>query len=404
MRKSGNSVRISAHLSRADTGELLWSESFTRHLSDVFAVQTELAQIIVERLGAQLGGRKPDTAAMSQIHAQVRAAVRGGTQNVEAYQHYLKGQFLAKQISDDYIARAITAFRRAVELDPEFALAWAALSITISRRQVTESSQATIERQQEARRAADRALVLEPELSEALLARGTLQFWYDYDWRGAEVSVRRVLEMAPFNPMALELAAAIANMTGSPDRATALLRQGVELDPLNEMNAAMYALSLANSGRLTEAEAEYRRGLEINPTQQMIHAVLGVVVMRQGRLKEAAVLIQRETDDVLRSWGLAQLHWAQGNQPESDAALLHMEEAYGEIIASGIAQIHAYRGDVDKAFAWLDRAYRQREDGLTVMVQDWHFQDLRGDPRWVELWRRLGLPSIPYAALSEPAN
>ncbi len=393
VRKSGNNVRISAYLIRVDTGEQVWSESFTRDLSDVFAVQTELAQIIVERLEAQFRGGTAESVEKIKIQAQVKVAARGGTKNVEAYQRYLQGQFFAKQLSHDGLVHSIASFRRAIELDAGYALAWAALSNTLSRQLAYDSTVPSTEYRkqvQEVQETADQSLALEPDLAEGLLARGTFQLWFDQDLRAAGTSVRRALEKAPSNASGLNLAAEIANMLGAPEQGLALLLQAVALDPLNNEVALMYALSLANTGRLAEAETAYQRALELNPIQDGALSVLGVVVMRQGRLGEAEMHIQKEPTDFGRNWGLAHLRWAQGNRVEADAAMRHLE-AFAEDEPSAIAQIHAYRGEVDQAFEWLERAHQKRDPALTVMVNDWHFKSLQSDPRWEKFWRQLGL-------------
>src|SRR6266849_5637984 len=130
VRKAGDIVRIAARLTRTDTGEQLWSENYTRDLKDVFAVQTELAQTIVEQLSGQLTDGAADPAAKAAIQAQVHAAEKGGTKNVEAHQHYLQGRFYTNRHSEKSAGEALAEYQRAVELDPAFALAWAGLAQT----------------------------------------------------------------------------------------------------------------------------------------------------------------------------------------------------------------------------------------------------------------------------------
>src|SRR5213593_2912578 len=124
VRKAGDAVRIAARLTEADTGEQIWSENFTRNLKDVFAVQTELAQTIV----GQLSGQLTNDAANPVIQAQVQAAEKGSTRNVEAHQYYLQGRFYSGRFSEKSAGEALAAYQRAVELDPSFALAWAGLA------------------------------------------------------------------------------------------------------------------------------------------------------------------------------------------------------------------------------------------------------------------------------------
>src|SRR5216117_3663286 len=196
VRKSGDQVRIAARLTRADTGEELWSENYTRNLKDVFAVQTELAQTIVEQLRGQLTGGAANPTTKAEIQAEVRAAVKGGTKNVEAHESYLQGRFFANRHSEKETAQARVAYQRAVELDPKFALAWAGLAQT----HVWDCNYATEGGQKgfnahlaAAREALDRALALEPDLPEALFARATIETNFDYNWKGAAETLRKAL-------------------------------------------------------------------------------------------------------------------------------------------------------------------------------------------------------------------
>src|SRR6266550_3784693 len=173
VRKAGDIVRIAARLTRTDTGEEQWSENYTRDLKDVFAVQTELAQTIVEQLRGQLAGGAADPAAKAAIQAQVRAAEKGGTKNVDAHQHYLQGRFYSNLSSEKSAGEALIDYQRAVELDPSFALAWAGLAEThVWYCKFIESGQTGFDAHlASAREATARALALEPNLPEALLAR-----------------------------------------------------------------------------------------------------------------------------------------------------------------------------------------------------------------------------------------
>src|SRR5437773_8058212 len=184
VRKAGDVVRIAARLTRTDTGEQLWSENFTRDLKDVFAVQTELAQTIVGQLSGQLTNGTADPAAKATIEAQVQAAEKGGTKNVDAHQHYLQGRFYANRHSEKGVGEALAEYQRAVELDPSYALAWAGLAQThvwfckFSTAGGLAAFDATLSR---ARESAARALALEPNLAEALRARADIQLNFDVD-------------------------------------------------------------------------------------------------------------------------------------------------------------------------------------------------------------------------------
>src|SRR5215472_275464 len=187
VRKAGDLVRIAARLTQTSTGEEQWSENYTRNLKDVFAVQTELAQTIVGQLtkSGQLSDGAPDPAAKAAIQAEVQAAEKGGTKNVEAHEAYLQGRFFLNRHSEKETDQARAAFERAVQLDPEFALAWAGLAQT----HVWDCNYATEGGQKgfnahlaAARQSVERALSLEPDLPEALSARAMIETNFDYDW------------------------------------------------------------------------------------------------------------------------------------------------------------------------------------------------------------------------------
>src|SRR5205807_2250354 len=188
VRKAGDVVRIAARLTQANTGEEQWSENYTRNLKDVFAVQTEIAQTIVEQLRGQLTGGAANPTTKAEIQAEVRAAEKGGTKSVEAHEAYLQGRFFINRHSEKETNQARVAYQRAVELDPKFALAWAGLAQT----HVWDCNYATEGGQKgfnahlaAAREALERALSLEPDLPDALFARATIKTNFDYDWKGA---------------------------------------------------------------------------------------------------------------------------------------------------------------------------------------------------------------------------
>ena len=389
VRKSGDSVRIAARLTRVDTGQQLWSENFTRNLKDVFAVQTELAQTIVGQLRGQLAGGAADPV----IQAQVQAAEKGGTKNVEAHQQYLQGRFYSDRHSEKGADEALAAYQRAVELDPAFALAWAGVAQThiwycdFSTEAGQTGFNAHLTR---AREATTRALSLEPNLPEALLARLQVQL-YDYDWNGAAETLRAALALAPSNP-ALRIAAGnLAITQGDAERGIALYRQAVALDPVNPQARNFLAFNLAATGHFAEAQAEYPRVVELNPAAPWAHAGLGLAFLLQGKFDEAAAAAQEEAAEWAKLLIVSMARWGQKRIPESDAALARLTEGFAETAAYQIAEVYAYRADKDRAFEWLERARRQHDSGLNGMRRDPLVANLHGDPRWDAFLHKMGL-------------
>ena len=390
VRKAGDVVRIAARLTRADTGEQLWSENFTRDLKDVFAVQTELAQTIV----GQVSGQLTNDAANAAIQAEVRAAERGGTKNVEAHQHYLQGRFYSNRSSEKSAGEAVVEYQRAVELDPSFALAWAGLAQThvwycgyssaIGRAGFDDHLA-------RAREAAARALAIEPNLPEALLVRSKIQLNFDFDWNGAAETVRSALALAPADPALVTAAGTLALARGDTTRAIELYRQAVALDPVNPSPRAWLAFILGVTGRLAEARAEYPRVVELNPAAPWSHAGLGLAFMVKGKFDEAAVAAQDDAAEWARLLVVAMARWSQKRIPEADAALARLTEGFADTAAYQIAQVYAYRGDKDRAFEWLERARRQRDGSLGFMRCDPFLANLHEDQRWDVFLRKMGL-------------
>jgi len=391
VRKAGQSVRITVRLSRAATGEQLWSDSYTRDLQDVFAVQSEVAQTIVEQLRVQLGGTL-NASAKAAIQAQVRSAGKGGTKNADAYQRYLQGIYFLNQFTRDSAIRAADFLERAVEADPGFALAWAALSQASSvRGGFADTKPEFDEGFAVARRAAGHALELEPDLSEAHLARMRVQMWYDFDWRGATESLKHAQKSAPTDPDVLSAAAQLAYTLGQREKAVEFARQAVASDPVNAEMRMNLAFALESAGRYDDAVSQFRRTIELSPTNPWGHAGVALMLLRQGRFDDALREAERESNEWSRLTAQAQVLWALEKKAESDAVLARLTTRFADTAAYQIAEVHAYRRENDRAFEWLERALRQHDPGLTWSRLDLSLARLQDDPRWLVFLNKVGL-------------
>src|SRR5437899_1105514 len=279
VRKSGDQVRIAARLTRADSGEELWSANYTRNLKDVFAVQTELAQTIVEQLRGRFGGADAGSTAKEKIQAEVQAAEKGGTKNVEAHQYYLQGRFFENRHSEKSAREALDANEHALALDPGFALAWAGVAQThlwfaaFS----TEGGQRRFDAHlASARDAVARALSIEPNLPNGLLAQATIETNFDFNWNAAAQTVSKALALAPADPNMLIAAGNLELALGNTDRAIELYRKAVELDPVSAQARTFLAFNLAATKRFAEAQAEFPRVVELNSAEPWAHAGLGL--------------------------------------------------------------------------------------------------------------------------------
>jgi TolB-like protein/Tfp pilus assembly protein PilF len=394
VRKAGDVVRIAARLTQANTGEEIWSENYTRDLKDVFAVQTELAQTIVGQLRGQLSDGGADPTAKAAIQAEVQAAEKGGTKNVEAHQHYLQGRFYANRFSEKGHTQALAEYQKAVELDPKFALAWAGLAEAhlwmcdfggeIGRARFDTHLTS-------AREATAGALGLERNLPEALRARAHIQLNYDFDWKGADNSLQTALHLAPADPALLIAAGNLQLARGDVTQALELYRRAIALDPVNPQARSYLAFNLAVARQFAEARDEYARVVELNPAAPWAHAGPGLSYLIEGRFEDAVVAAQGDAGEWARLLIVACARWREKRIPEADAALVQLTETFADTAAYQIAEVHAYRGDKDRAFEWLERARRQRDAGLAGMRRDPLLANLQGDPRWNSFLHTMGL-------------
>jgi serine/threonine protein kinase/Flp pilus assembly protein TadD len=389
VRKAGNRVRISVHLVKVADGYHLWSQTYDRTLEDIFAVQDDIAQSVVKELRTTLLGEAADSDASGQVKAEVAIAAKGRGTDPEAYRLYLLARHLLDRSTREETAKAIEYLKRVLELEPEFALAWAILCDAYSR-EADWGWAPVAERYGQARQALNRALALEPDLPEGHALRGWMRVVYDWDWRGAETSYARALELAPANSYVLRKAGMPAWAMGRMDEAIGLWRRASEQDPLSAVAHHFLARILHAADRIAEAEAAYRKALELAPQRFVLRADLSVTLLAQGRSGEALAEAVREPEDGFRLWALAIVHHAMGHGPESDAALQELVAKHADTLGYQVAEVHGARGEVDAAFEWLERAYAQRDGGLTQMKQNPTFRSLHEDPRWRVFLRKMG--------------
>jgi tetratricopeptide (TPR) repeat protein len=239
---------------------------------------------------------------------------------------------------------------------------------------------------------ASRALAIQPDLAEAHYAMGSILLWHDFDWKGTEAAYRRALELSPGNAEMLRGCGVIALILGRYDDAVSYCRRAVEQDPLAVASYAYLARTCTAMGRLAEAEEAFRKAIELSPESTSSHCLLALVVADQGRLDEALTIAMKEPAQWARLFALSVVHFQAGRPEESAEALRRLTETMADHAAYQIAVSHAVRGEVDAAFEWLDRAYRQRDAGLAVMRTHSQLRPLHGDPRWAQMLRNMRFP------------
>lgn len=388
VRKARKRVRITVQLVQVATDSHLWSETYDRELQDIFAVQDDIAQSVVKELRSALLGEKRDSSASASVKAEVHAAAKGRGENTDAYQLYLQGRFLVARRTREGTAKGIKYLRRATALAPQYALAWAALAHA----QVTEAGLGWTpygEGHGPAREAAERAVALEPNLAEGHAALGLVRMRFDWDWPGAEASLRRALELAPADADVVLAAAWVVGSLGRLEESIALCRQAIALDPLNVLGHRYLGFFSQFAGLLEQAEAALKEAFDLNPLGAFTFEHLGQVYLAQGRFAAALAAFKKESDEGLRLLGLSAAYHALGREAQSSATLERLSAL--PVHAFKMARGHAYRGDVDQAFEWLERAYAQHDAGLCNIKPQPLLRNLHGDPRWKRFLNKMGL-------------
>ena len=389
VRTFGGHVRITAQLVQVATDSPLWSETYDRDLEDIFAVQDDIAQAVVKELRSALLGGPPDSSARAQARMEVAMASKGRSENIHAHQLYLQGCFFVDRSTREDVTKGIEYLRHAVEVEPEFALAWARLARAYGS-QASFGWAPFAEGFEQARVAAQRALVLEPDLAEGHSALGWVRLSYDWDWHGADASLGRALELSPGNAEVVREAAFQAGNLGRQEEAVALAKRAVFLDPLSVQCLRTLGIWCLDAGFLDEAEVAIEQALELLPNAARTRYHLGRVRLAQGRFDEALTAFEREVGEDGCLEGLALVQHARGQEQQSDVALATLIAKYSDASAYQIARAYAFRGDVDCAFNWLGRAYTQHDPGMTLLKVDPLFARLRPDPRWHPLLEKMG--------------
>jgi tetratricopeptide (TPR) repeat protein len=302
----------------------------------------------------------------------------------------LEGRYLADKQGEDDLRRAAELYEQALELDPGYALAWASLAESYSRR-ATQGYVPFDEGYDRAREAANRAIEADDTLAEGWATLGRIRRAYDWDWIGADEAFARALELEPANTEVVRGAASLAANLGRLNQAVELSQRAVELDPLlvsSHRNLGLYSYF---AGRLDLARSALEKALELNPELSVAHTLLGRVYLAWSRPEQALEQFQSEPHPAFRLFGLALAHHALGQEQEAQAALDELIETWGAQTAYQIAEIHAFQGDPDQAFEWLERAYAERDPGTAETKVDPLLIGLQDDPRWPAFLRKMRL-------------
>ena len=389
VRRSGQRVRITAQLIDAASDVHLWSEIYDRTLDDIFAVQSDIANAVVSELRVALLGDRAAWGTSGDVSAEVQAAERGRSHDPEAYRLYLQGRFYVLRITEADVARGVGFYRQALDRDPTFAIAWAGLARAYHA-QAGRGWRPVAEGMEQARAAAQTALELEPELPEGHIALGWVLADYDWDWKSAKTEMDRALALAPGDGDVHRASASLAMQFGRLEEAIALARRAVALDPLSKPAHVVLGDCFMRAGLLDDAIGSLQLALDLAPNAGITHYILSCARLLQGRVDDALDEAEREAIPYLRLLCITLAQHSRGDAVGSNSALRRLIDEGGSAVSFQIAAAHAWRGEVDAAFAWLERAYRERDPGLGESVAYPLLRALHGDPRWPALMRKMG--------------
>ena len=375
VRKAGDQLRITAQLIEVATDSHLWSQTYDRKMENIFAVQDDISASVAGALKAALEGQTPKTQ-----HG-----------NPEAYNAYLQGLYFLDQQTKESMERAAGYFEETLRIDPNFAPAWAGLA-SIHRRQADFGYLPLEEGYAKAQEEVQKALEIDPDLGEAYAQIGRIKTTYDRDWMGADAAFKRALELDPSNSEVVRSAALLAGAIGRFDEAIALDHRAIQADPLRPGTYFILGIHLMYRDRLEDAEAALNKALELNPQQPNVHRTLCVIQLLQSKPEKALAEAQKEAVPNWRGQALALAYHGLGKKKESDAALADYIEKFQNNWAFQIAEIYGYRGEKDKAFEWLERAYKQRDGGLMQVKGSALLRGVQRDPRYRAFLQKLKLP------------
>jgi len=379
VRRSGDTLRITAQLIRAADSSHLWSRTFDRQMTDVFKVQDEISTEVVAALKLTLlpGESVPRTQR---------------TNSVQAYEHFLRGDAILQRGRTGGAEEAEAELRQAIALDPGYANAWANLSFAQSGR--AEATPDLDERNaliDLSKQSTERAIALAPDLAIGYYNRSILRFSYDLDWKGALDDAQRAVALAPNDADALLNLAYVTALRGRFDEALTLAHRAVEANPLSAFTWENEGQVRLFSGDRDGAREAYGRAIALSPTINWSNYHLGFLDLQDGLIDDAQAHFDRP-DGGFPLAGRAMVEHSRGNDTASLQAIEDLKSQFGAGFAFQVASAYAWRGEIDQAFAWLDTALSHRDAGMSRLRVDPTLAPLRGDPRFEALARKAGLP------------
>jgi len=385
IQRSGDRIRVTARLIAVGDGRQLWEGRYAAPFTDIFSVQDAISEKVAVSLKPRL------------TSAEERRLAKHYTEKVEAYQLYLRGRHHALKRTLPETQKAISYFEQAIAVDPSYALAYAGLAD--AHLSALAADPPSNEYLQQARAAAQKAIEIDDTLAAAHAELGFIIFWHDWDWGASENKFKRALELDPDGADTHLFYAHLLSNTGRHEEALAEAKRARELDPLNLLINALEGQFLMHAGRTDEALTRLQETLEVEPNYFLAHLIASSAYIEKGMYSEAISEAQRarEIAGARGTHAEASLGYAlakSGKKAEARSVLEALLKSSAERYISPytIALVYNGLGEHDEALAWLERAYAQRKQGMVFLKVDPKWNDLRDDPRFQDLLRRVGFP------------
>lgn len=380
MRRDGDQLRVSVQLTNVADNLGIWSGTYARKMKDVFSVQDSISQAIVNALAVRLTGK--DSARMT----------KRGTEQVDAFDLYLKGRFFVNRNTEPDIRKGLSYYEQALAADPNYARAWAGVAYAWIA--LADDYLAPRDAYPRAKAAAANALRIDPSLAEARAALGAVHLWYDWNPKAAARELTEAMRLDSTDVYAYRYYGNLLKGMGRFDSALAVIRKAQQLDPLSPGRVNSVALMYITLGKYDQAIAEAKKALEIDPDYDDAYLAIGNALLAEGKPAQAVVEFSRapKMGNRMRS-GIASAEAALGHRDRALGIVQNLEAESRQryIGPEAIAAVYFTLGDRDNGFAWLDKAYDVRSAYMALLRADRRWDSVRTDPRFASLVRKVGI-------------
>ena len=379
MRRDGDQLRVNVQLTNAADNLVIWTGRYERKMKDVFSVQDSISQAIVAALVGKLSGA--DSARLTQK----------GTEQVDAYDLYLKGRYFVNKNTEADIRKGLAYYDQAIVADPKFARAQA--GVAYGWIALADDYVAPKEAYPRAKAAAVSALRLDSSLADADAALGAVSLWYDWNAKAAERQLKQAMRLDSNDVYPYRYYGNLLKAMGRFDSALTVIRRAQALEPLSAGRANSVALMYNTLGRYDDAIAQAKKALDIDPDYADAHLAIGNALLAKKNPTDAILEFGRapKMSNRMRSAiGMAEAALGHRDRALSIAQNLESDSQKHYIGPENIAAVYVALGDTNNAFAWLEKAYQARSAYMALLKSDRRWDSIRGDPRFAALVRKVG--------------